>query len=127
MKTIWGRRMLVAALVLGAHACGGMRSGRTGTDGAAATVVVENNSGQQMDLFVVSDGGSRTRVGTIEVVGTTTVTIPRTYFAVGRLNLLAVPFAGSGAARAGGLQVLAGDTVVFVIHSNLDLSRAYVR
>lgn len=118
--------LLAAALA----ACGGARA----TDGeeeapepaAAVRLVVENKAFSDVGVFVVGDGGSRRRVGTVIANRTEDFTLNRAWFPSGRLRLLAEPVGGGRQGGSGQLAVRPGQTITFTVQPDFATSFATV-
>jgi hypothetical protein len=131
-------RLAAAALALAASACvRHARSSATATgdvvpadaaaNAAPIELVVQNRYTLDVDVFVVSPGGERTRVGTVTALSNHTFSLRPASLPSGEVRLLADPIGGRGVARSGPISVMPGTTITFNIEPDLRLSNAVVR
>lgn len=119
MKRAVTRTLLALALVgasVSASGCGGARQGGPrGTD-EATMLQVDNQSFLDMNIYLVTTGGARIRMGTANGNSTTTLRIPPTHIFGGtELRFLADPIGSNQTPISQGITVFPGDTVRLII------------
>ncbi len=108
---------LVAASV-GLNACGASRQGPRGSD-PATMLQVDNQSFLDMNIYLVTTGGARIRMGTASGNSSTTLRVPSTYvFGGSELRFLADPIGSNRTPISQGITVFPGDTVRLIIPPN---------
>ena len=95
--------------------------------GSTVRLVVDNDNTSSFDVFLISNDGWRTRMGTVDPLGTARYTVPPDLLAGGTVRVLATSLGGFGAARSDRLMVAGGDTITFIIEPDLRASYATVR
>lgn len=106
--------LLLVLLVAG---CGARQRG--GADLESATVVVENQSWNQMRIYAVAGSGQRVRLGNVSGNRTERLRIPGHLIGIGRdVAFLADALAG-GEARSFSIYVRPGDEVTITIPSSV--------
>ena len=94
---------------------------------AVTTVIVRNNNFNDMNVYIISIGGARTRLGFAPGETTTSLVLPASATSSGSVRIVADPVGGTVVARSGELSVNPGDTIDFTIEQNVALSMATVR
>lgn len=95
--------------------CGASRQGPRGTD-PVTMLEVENQGFLDMNIYLVTSGGARIRLGTATGNTSSRMRIPATYVFGGTdLRFLADPIGGSRTPVSQGITVFPGDTVKLII------------
>lgn len=108
------------ALVLAAGSvamvgCGASRQGPRGAD-PATMLQVENQGFLDMNIYLVTSGGARIRLGTANGNSSTNMRIPPTHvFGGTEIRFLADPIGGNRTPVSHGITVFPGDTVKLII------------
>jgi hypothetical protein len=107
------RSLFLATLVLLA-ACGG---GRTLRDGAETATMLEvhNRSTLDMNIYAITDSGSRERLGTVTSLSDARFPIPTRLASLLDLRLAADPVGSPRTAFSDRVTIVPGDTVVLEI------------
>jgi hypothetical protein len=109
---------LVAASV-GLNACGASRQGGPQGSEPATMLEVDNQSFLDMNIYLVTTGGARIRMGTASGNSRTTLRVPSTYvFGGSELRFLADPIGAQRTPISQGITVFPGDTVRLIIPPN---------
>ena len=112
------RMLLTVAVVAGSvsmSACGAARQGPRGTD-PPTMVQVENQSFLDNNIYLVTSGGARVRLGTATGNSSTTMRIPATYvFGGTELRFLADPIGSQRTPISQSITVFPGDNVKLII------------
>jgi len=121
MKFAFARLATVAALIAGVAACShaAKHAGDRDDVQLPARVHVENRAFLDMNVYVISDGGSRTRLGT--VTGNTDAEFVIPDYIVGPANsvrFLVEPIGSNRAPISNSLSVRPGETVTLTIPPN---------
>lgn len=107
--------LTLAAGPLAMQACGGARQGPRGSE-PATMLQVENQSFLDMNIYLVTTGGARIRMGTATGNTTTSMRIPSTQvFGGTELRFMADPIGGNRTPVSQGITVFPGDTVRLII------------
>jgi hypothetical protein len=114
-----GMQTLVALAVMASgvsvSGCGGARQSPRGSD-EATMLQVDNQSFLDMNIYLVTTGGARIRLGTANGNSTTTMRIPATQvFGGTELRFLADPIGSQRTPISQGITVFPGDTVRLII------------
>lgn len=121
--------LLLAAF---AAACASRASSATGevaeaeAASEAVSLTVNNDAVSAMNVYVVSSGGSSSRVGSVSGGSSATFKLDPSYFPNGQIVVIARPTAGQGEASSGPLLVARGKRVTFTVRSDLRNSTATV-
>jgi hypothetical protein len=100
-------RRLLPALVVALAACGPFHRG-SGPE--PATIYFSNESLDQADVYVLTSGGARRRIGTVMAGRTETLTIPTDLLSTGgSLNIVARLLAKSNLPQTGPVSILPGE------------------
>jgi hypothetical protein len=121
MTSTFARLSVVAALIAGVAACSHAAKHAGDRDDVRLTtrVHVENRAFLDMNVYVISDGGSRTRLGT--VTGNTDQDFVIPDYVVGPANsvrFLVEPIGSNRAPISNSLSVRPGETVTLTIPPN---------
>jgi hypothetical protein len=112
------RMLLTVAVVAGSvsmSACGAARQGPRGTD-PPTMVQVENQSFLDNNIYLITSGGARIRLGTATGNSSTTMRIPATYvFGGTELRFLADPIGSQRTPISQSITVFPGDNVKLII------------
>ena len=112
------RMLLTVALVAGSvsmSACGGARQGPRGSD-PPTMLQVDNQRFLDMNIYLVTSGGARIRLGTATGNSSTTLRIPATYvFGGSELRFLADPIGAASTPVSQSITVFPGDNVKLII------------
>ncbi|HKG91402.1 MAG TPA: hypothetical protein VKA84_05920 [Gemmatimonadaceae bacterium] len=110
------RAALLAALALAALACGPLRRGGGRPD---AVIIFNNQSLAQADVFAVSSGGTRYRVGTVFAGRRDTLRVPSGAMGGGStVSFVARLLATRGTPSSGPVTILPGDTLEVTLPSD---------
>jgi hypothetical protein len=113
--------LLAVALVatsVGLNACGAARQSPQGSD-EVTMLEVDNQSFLDMNIYLVTTGGARIRMGTAGGNNKTRLRIPSTYvFGGSELRFLADPIGSNRTPISQGITVFPGDTVRLIIPPN---------
>lgn len=113
------RLFLLALLVTGA-ACTQQRNGGPTPRTPTATVRVQNQAWLDVNIYVVSGGGARQRLGTVSSTGTATFRIPDSAVGLGRdISFLADPVGSRSVASSFNMFVRPGEQVTLTIPTSL--------
>jgi len=118
MRTGIKALVTIAALATGVavNGCGGARQGGPRGTEPATMLQVDNQSFLDMNIYLVTSGGARIRMGTAGGNSTTTLRIPSTYvFGGTEVRFLADPIGSQRTPISQGLTVFPGDTVRLII------------
>ena len=124
MRTVRSYLSIAAAGLLALSAGCASTSRLSPPSDAGTTVIVRNNNFSDMNVYIISTGGARTRVGFAPGEATTSFVLPAS---AGSVRIVADPVGGTVVARSGELSVNPGDTIDFTIEQNVALSMATVR
>ena len=112
------RMLLTVAVVAGGvsmSACGAARQGPRGTD-PPTMLQVDNQSFLDNNIYLVTSGGARVRLGTATGNSSTTMRIPATYvFGGSELRFLADPIGSQRTPISQSITVFPGDNVKLII------------
>lgn len=113
------RALLAVAVVTGSvatSACGGARAGGPrGTD-PPTMLQVDNQRFLDMNIYLITSGGARIRLGTANGNSTTTMRIPATYvFGGSEMRFLADPIGAQSSPVSQSITVFPGDNVRLII------------
>ncbi|HEY7567546.1 MAG TPA: hypothetical protein VH762_08230 [Gemmatimonadaceae bacterium] len=112
------RMLLTVAVVAGSvsmSACGGARQGPRGTD-PPTMLQVDNQRFLDMNIYLITSGGARIRLGTATGNSSTTMRIPATYVFGGTdLRFLADPIGAQSTPVSQSITVFPGDNVKLII------------
>jgi hypothetical protein len=103
------RRVVAASVVLGAAACGPIRADSNLAPGERAIVYFTNESLDQADVYAITSGTLRTRIGTVMAGRTEALAIPSTVIGAGNVTVVARLLARSGYIGTGPFTLQAGD------------------
>jgi hypothetical protein len=104
----FGRRVIAAACVVGAAACGHLGMG--GSSASDALLVFRNESLDQADVFAVAPGSNFERIGTVFPGRTDTLRVRSSIIANGSgVNIMARLLARSNTPSTGTIPLHAGD------------------
>ncbi|HJU73921.1 MAG TPA: hypothetical protein VJ717_09250 [Gemmatimonadaceae bacterium] len=107
--------LTLAAGALGVNGCGGARQGPRGSD-PATMLQVDNQSFLDMNIYLITSGGARIRMGTAGGNSTTNLRIPATYiFGGSELRFQADPIGSNRQPVSQSITVFPGDTVRLII------------
>jgi len=125
---------LVAITLLAVPAVGCHRQSTSEAPAAAQAaqsgvvrLVVDNENASDFDVFVIQEGGLRTRIGTANGVSVSQYTLRPDVWTAGAVRLVATPIGGGRTARSEPLNVLGGNTINFTIEPDARTSYATVR
>lgn len=114
IKTLGAIALLATSVAV--NACGGARQGGPQASQPATMLQVDNQSFLDMNIYLVTSGGARVRLGTAGGNSTTTLRIPSTYiFGGSELRFLADPIGSNRTPISQGITVFPGDTVRLII------------
>lgn len=100
-------RRLAPALLVAMTACGPLRRGPSSEP---AIIYFSNESLDQADVYAITPGGDRRRIGTVMAGRTETLTIPADMIASGgSINIVARVLARSGLVQTGQVTVFPGE------------------
>ena len=103
-------RVVAASVALGgAAACGPLRADPNLAPSGRAIVYFTNESLDQADVYAISSGTLRTRIGTVMAGRTEALAIPSTVIGAGDVNVVARLVARSGYIATGPFTLQAGD------------------
>lgn len=112
------RALLAVAVVAGSisiSACGAARQGPRGSD-PPTTLQVENQSFLDMNIYLITSGGARIRLGTATGNSTTNMRIPPSYVFGGTdMRFLADPIGSQRTPVSQSITVFPGDNVRLII------------
>ncbi len=113
------RTLLAVAVVAGSvsmSACGGARQGGPRASDPPTTLQVDNQGFLDMNIYLITSGGARIRLGTATGNSTTNMRIPSTYvFGGSEMRFLADPIGSSRTPISHGITVFPGDNVRLII------------
>lgn len=127
-----GIRMLVAAGLIAAGAAGCAANAASSDRGSvqaaanAVTVSVQNDYMLAMDIYAVTSGHSM-RLGSVGPGMHDTLVLDPAFMPNGFVEIVAQPTGGGRVVRSGELNPAAGQTIDFLIDTNLVGSRATIR
>ncbi|MGQ0642290.1 MAG: hypothetical protein ACT4P6_16200 [Gemmatimonadaceae bacterium] len=114
MKTLAAIALLATSVAV--NACGGARQGGPRATDPATMLQVDNQSFLDMNIYLVTSGGARIRMGTASGNSSTTLRIPPTYvFGGTELRFLADPIGSNRTPISQGITVFPGDTIKLII------------
>lgn len=112
------RMLLTVAVVAGSvsmSACGAARQGPRGSD-PPTMLQVDNQRFLDMNIYLITSGGARIRLGTATGNSSTTMRIPATYVFGGTdLRFLADPIGAQSTPVSQSITVFPGDNVRLII------------
>lgn len=112
------RMLLTVAVVAGSvsmNACGGARQGPRGSD-PPTMLQVDNQSFLDMNIYLLTSGGARIRLGTATGNSSTTMRIPASYvFGGTEMRFLADPIGSQRTPVSQSITVFPGDNVKLII------------
>ncbi len=112
------RMLLAVAVVAGSvsiNACGASRQGPRGSD-PPTTLQVDNQRFLDMNIYLITSGGARIRLGTANGNSTTNMRIPATYvFGGSEMRFLADPIGSQSTPISHSITVFPGDNVRLII------------
>ena len=112
------RMLLTVAVMAGSvsmSACGGARQGPRGSE-PPTMLQVDNQRFLDMNIYLITSGGARIRLGTATGNSSTTMRIPATYvFGGSDLRFLADPIGSQATPVSQSITVFPGDNVKLII------------
>jgi hypothetical protein len=122
-------RMVALSLSLAVLALSACRTGSPydmeRRDATGATLVVEDQNFEDMDIYAVS-GGLATRVGTVTGLSTQSFFLHQSLINGEVVRIIGTPIGGNGRASSGNLNVSPGSTIRFTIATELRASHATI-
>ncbi|MEW5917388.1 MAG: hypothetical protein AB1762_13340 [Gemmatimonadota bacterium] len=108
--------LTIAAASVSAIGCGGARQGGPRGTQEETVLQVDNQSFLDMNIYLVTTGGARIRMGTANGNSTTRMRIPPTHIFGGtEIRFLADPIGSNRTPISQGITVFPGDTVRLII------------
>jgi hypothetical protein len=117
---------LASCLVAAASACRSSGSYDVSQQGNTATLVVQNQNFNDVDVYAVA-GGLATRIGTVTGNSTTRFGLSEALYTAPDFRVVATPIGGNGRASTGPLVVSPGQTIEFTVAPVLRMSSVMLR
>ena len=109
MKSQCVSRAVAAAVAIAGTACGPVRTDPNAVPANRAVVYFTNESLDQADVYAITSGALRTRIGTVMAGRTEALAIPDVVIGTGDVNVVARLLARSGYVDTGPFTLQAGD------------------